>query len=162
MSEKIRKHFIPLAGVAFVLLLAVAAFAVQGLDQAQTRVPESVELPTIASEKKAEPATEEGDGVSVTQAGAEDNHGACVSKASQDETLEGWRQGMFVSLVAQDEDMTGSDCDYSEHLEAASEMDSPGHGDNGNGNGAEASSGGRSFGESKAEEGRDRGDEEGS
>lgn len=148
-----RKNLIASAAAGMLLLLVAGiAVAAPGLDTAAENVPSEVELPA--------PETDvEGEDVEVADNGenANDNHGACVSAAAQDETEfdEPWKKGMFVSSVAKDESLTGSDCDYSSHLEAAETAEAPGNApaDAGaaNENSSDAQTDGRSFGESTAD-----------
>lgn len=148
-----RKNLIASAAAGMLLLLVAGiAVAAPGLETAAEKVPSEVELP-------APEAGVEGEDVEVANNGenTNDNHGACVSAAAQDDEAEfdePWKKGLFISSVAKDESLIGPDCDYDSLLEAAQGAEAPGNApaDAGaaNENSSEARTDGRSFGEEKA------------
>lgn len=156
-----RRHLSAAAALIGLILLASAATAgpgSKGLEEAASHVPDSVELPA--------PEGAPTEGAPETEGQGEDTHGACVSTVAQsderDGLEEGWRGGLLVSLVAQDESMVGEDCDFSSHLDQATNAEprsggeAEGAGDEsseaGDETSDEARQGGRDFGESKKNE----------
>lgn len=143
-----------IAGGLLLLLVAGIAVAAPGLDTAAEKVPSDVELPAVTQGQDEAEIEVEDEQVEATQ-NTNDNHGACVSAAAQDDTEfdEPWQKGVFVSSVAADTELTGADCDYSAHLEDAQNAEKPGNApeDAGapEGAGSEGSSG-SSFGQEKA------------
>lgn len=114
-----RRYLTIAAAILGIVLLVSVAFAAANLDvAADHRNPNAEKAET--EETESDDAENRDVEAKVHNGSGEDNHGQCVSKAAHHEAdgLEGWRKGLFVSSVAQDETMVG-DCDFSSHLEAA-------------------------------------------
>lgn len=156
MKTRIRKYLPAIAVTLFVFLMAAVASAVPG-DEARDNVPDHVDLPAVETgdDNGAETEEVETEQIEVQNGPAPEsteNHGACVSKAAREGDVSGFRHGMFVSSVGQDEAMKG-DCDYSAQLNEAQNLEAPRGADEV----ASAAGGGASVGQQKAEEARSKG-----
>lgn len=156
MGGKRRRLLAASSVLAGIFLLGAAAFAgpgSKGLEEAATHVPAEVDLPSPEAHEAQ--GNEGGQG-----AEGEDNHGQCVSAvAGSDERAaldDGWRRGLLVSLVAQDETMVGEDCDFSAQLAQATDAEGPGGSEESEGQGNatsdQAKQDGKEFGQSKKTE----------
>ncbi|MGH9195141.1 MAG: hypothetical protein ACRD1T_05320 [Acidimicrobiia bacterium] len=127
MSD-LRRYLTIASAFLGVLLLVTVAFAAADLDVAEEH--RNANATKAAEEGETEDADKPEEAKVPEGEGGEDNHGQCVSAAAQHEAdgLEGWRKGLFVSSVAQDESMVGADCDFSSHLSAALSAESKGGG----------------------------------
>lgn len=126
MGSNRRRLLSAIAVLVGVFVLAAAAFAGHQLENFPTDKADSPDLPEAAQNHPGPEDGGAGDGGGPT----EDNHGQCVSTVAHSEEREaleeGWRSGLLMSLVAQDESMVGEDCDFSTHLEQTTAAEGPG------------------------------------
>lgn len=113
----LRRYLTIAAAFLGVLLLVTVAFAAAGTNVASEHQNEKASQAPEDTQGDAGRTAE----AKIPEGGGEDSHGQCVSAAAHHEAdgLDGWRKGLFVSSVAQDEGMLRADCDFSSHLDAA-------------------------------------------